>query len=371
MLICKTEQCTGCSLCMVNCNKNAIRMILDEDGFLKAVCDQNKCNDCGLCNKVCPSLQEEQDINDNPVKAYVFYDFNKENLKKSSSGGIAGKLAEKAYSQNYKVCGAIYSAEDNKVKHVICRDEIELEKLRGSKYMQSWTADAFEELKKKEKYIVFGTPCQIAGIDRMARIKKRRDDFILVDFYCHGVPTAHLWTRFYEGIKRKYPKEKIKEVFFRDKEAGWGSFNTKFVFENGKVYVNQTQADLYHELFLSNICLNEVCYRCNYRYRKSSADIRIGDFWSEKYKDNKEGVSSVLVYSESGDQLVQSLENCFLEEENIETVLEGQIEGGLEIPSIRKRMIKELEKEQELEKIKHTWFFIFRLQRKIKRLMKK
>ena len=205
----------------------------------------------------------------------------------------------------------------------------------------------------------------------MARMRKRREDFILVDFYCHGVPTAHLWTRFYEGIQKKYPKKIIKEVCFRDKEAGWGSFNTKFVFEDGEVCVNRTHADLYHELFLSNVCLNEVCYNCNYRYKKSSADIRIGDFWSEKFKDNKEGVSSVLVYSEAGDQLIRKLENCFLEEEKAEAVLEGQIEGGLEIPSIRRRMIKELGKNQKLEKIKHTWFFVFRLQRKIKRLVKK
>lgn len=48
------EECCGCSACYAACPKNAIRMIVDEDGFEYPQVDADKCISCHLCLKVCP-----------------------------------------------------------------------------------------------------------------------------------------------------------------------------------------------------------------------------------------------------------------------------------------------------------------------------
>ena len=36
------------------CNKNAITMVENEEGFKYPVIDNKKCVDCGICTKICP-----------------------------------------------------------------------------------------------------------------------------------------------------------------------------------------------------------------------------------------------------------------------------------------------------------------------------
>ena len=49
--ITKKSSCCGCTACFNICPKNAISMQPDEEGFLYPVVDQEKCVDCGLCEK--------------------------------------------------------------------------------------------------------------------------------------------------------------------------------------------------------------------------------------------------------------------------------------------------------------------------------
>ena len=46
----KTEECTGCGICMDECPANAI--ILENE---KAIVYDDKCTDCGTCVDSCPN----------------------------------------------------------------------------------------------------------------------------------------------------------------------------------------------------------------------------------------------------------------------------------------------------------------------------
>jgi hypothetical protein len=48
------ENCCGCSACYVICPKNAIEMIMDEEGFDYPEIDKTKCIKCEKCILVCP-----------------------------------------------------------------------------------------------------------------------------------------------------------------------------------------------------------------------------------------------------------------------------------------------------------------------------
>ena len=54
-----TSDCSGCSACMNICPKSAITMEENSEGFLYPVIDELKCVHCGLCNRVCPILNNK------------------------------------------------------------------------------------------------------------------------------------------------------------------------------------------------------------------------------------------------------------------------------------------------------------------------
>lgn len=62
-----------------------------------------------------------------------------------------------------------------------------------------------------------------------------------------------------------------------------------------------------------------------YKYKASSADIRIGDLWGKTYRDNEDGVSALISYTKRGDEVIRSLKGITLIEHPFDVVAEGQM----------------------------------------------
>lgn len=52
------QNCCGCSACLQRCPKHCIKLVEDEEGFLYPQVDEEACIKCGLCEKVCPILNQ-------------------------------------------------------------------------------------------------------------------------------------------------------------------------------------------------------------------------------------------------------------------------------------------------------------------------
>ena len=50
----RKEECSGCAACYSICSKNAINMIVDDEGFEYPEVNRDRCVKCYLCLKVCP-----------------------------------------------------------------------------------------------------------------------------------------------------------------------------------------------------------------------------------------------------------------------------------------------------------------------------
>ena len=86
-----------------------------------------------------------------------------------------------------------------------------------------------------------------------------------------------------------------------------------------------SQGDPFYRLFLSDTCLGKACYdKCKFKYDHSSADIRIGDLWGKTYKDNEDGVSAAIAFTDKGNEVLHQC-NCTLVEHPFEVVAEGQM----------------------------------------------
>ena len=111
----------------------------------------------------------------------------------------------------------------------------ERDEFRGSKYVQSDMTGIFQSVKEDLKnglFVLFsGTPCQTAGLK--AYIGPRlRDNLLLVDIICHGVPSPYIWRDYLLYIEHKEGNI-IRFVNFRDKEAfGWNEHKESFIFNN-------------------------------------------------------------------------------------------------------------------------------------------
>ena len=354
------KNCYGCGLCATICARNIIEISHNSEGFYEPkIVNKSKCTNCGLCTEVCSYLQN--DIANNPIdiKAYAAWSKAEPIRHKCSSGGVGFEIGRKLMEDGYKVCSVKYNAEKNIAEHYIATTPEELIPSMGSKYIQSYTVDAFRNINRKEKYLVVGTPCQIDSFRRYIQKFRVEDNFVLVDFFCHGVPSYIAWKAYSKDVEKKIGP--ISNVVWRHKYNGWhdswamsidAKGASKDIIEKNEVYglyIEETKGrhfrkmsenDEFYSLFLGNNCLGKACYsHCKYKYMNSSADIRLGDLWGTKYKDNQKGVSSVITFTSKGESIINSLECIEKTEHDIKIVAEGQMEHKIKYPYLVRSII--------------------------------
>lgn len=323
------HNCCGCDACVQACPKKCISMSADTEGFLYPQVDSAICIDCGLCEKVCPVINQEEPRE--PLAVYAAKNNNEKIRLKSSSGGIFTLLAEQIIADGGVVFGARFN-EKWEVVHDYTETIEGLEPFRGSKYVQSVIGDNFIKAKQfltdGRKVLFSGTPCQIAGLKKFLR--KEYENLLTVEVVCHGVPSPMVWRDYldYKRAERAAGKNSVSSslnelpvitgISFRDKTNGWKKFGFKICYAASKAAENSVSKsastanceitsfndDLFMKGFLKNIYLRPSCYHCAARQGKSGADISIADYWGvqnfHKFIDDDKGVGLVLINSSKG-----------------------------------------------------------------------
>lgn len=304
-----TNTCCGCAACTGVCKQNAIEIRLNNKGFLEAFIDKDKCIKCGLCSMVCPyNGKKSLEINEVNNKLYMMYSKDNQVLKQSSSGGIAYEISKLLCNKGYDVIGCVYDHKKRKAIHmrVKANDIEKLNEFQGSKYIQSNITSIIPKiLNSINKTLIIGTPCQIAGINRLLKIKGIRNKFILIDLICHGVPSQKLWDKYINEGNDKFGYGLNPQVIFRDKRKGWRNMFISLSGNHAK-YSCIDKKDLFYRFFLRGHCYSDSCYECAYR-TVSEADIRLGDYWGPRYKNNKKGVSMVITMNKTGEKILKEL----------------------------------------------------------------
>ena len=140
-----TDKCTGCMACYSICPVNAIQIIQNQEGFYIPEIDASKCIHCGLCHSTCPQNKE---VDLNPSNDYCFASqASADECKKSSSGAVFPLLSKYVLANGGYVCGATFDNNFKIVKHVIINNVSDLDRLRSSKYVQSYVGNIFKEIK--------------------------------------------------------------------------------------------------------------------------------------------------------------------------------------------------------------------------------
>lgn len=295
--------CCGCTACVTACPAQCIVMRRDREGFDYPVINSpDLCLGCGKCEKVCPVLSPMEKAEPSEVFAARSQAF----IDGSSSGGVFPALAEAVLADGGVVFGAVVN-EDMTVGHVEAYDMAGVEKMRGSKYVQSDLYASYEDvrywLQEGRKVLFTGTPCQVAGLHKY--LGRPYDGLVTVDVLCHGAPSPGLWEKYVKALEHRHGA-KMEYVRFKDKSDSWRhySFTTSF---GSCQYVD----DPYMALFVQDMTLRPSCYKCAMRDGRSGSDIMLSDLWSvqvsaPEMSDDK-GVSGVYVYTEKGRQLMAAI----------------------------------------------------------------
>lgn len=308
------KQCCGCGACSMTCTHKAIAMVEDTEGFLQPILSKNKCINCGACDNVCPIYHSQATVH-NVVKSFAAINNNKKNLKKSSSGGIFSAIAEYIIQKGGIVYGAAFDT-NLKLSHKGIEKLEEIEPLRGSKYLQSYSYECFPEIKRhlKNNQLVYfvGTGCQVASLKLY--LHKDYDTLITSDLICHGVPSHKLFEAFVSAYEKNTSRSVIN-YRFRDKFAGgWSGSQTVDYICGRKIKKDLFNPILagYMKAFMSADFFRESCYSCPFACEQRAGDITLADFWGiEKYHkiNSINGVSAILVNTARGEELFTRLKS--------------------------------------------------------------
>ena len=355
-------QCCGCTACVTACPKQCIVMRRDREGFDYPMANPDLCVECGLCEKICPVLNQNADcgLDSAPIATYAAR--NEGQLEKSSSGGLFPLLAAAFIQRGASVCGAVVD-ETCGVAHVEVVDMAGIERLKGSKYVQSDLYSILEDVKcllEEGREVLFsGTPCQVAGLK--AYLRKDYSNLYTVDFACHGVPSPGLWELYRKNIEKCHG-DTLVNVDFRDKTSSWRHYNIRYDFRTNHSVSTLAVDDPYMALFYQDMTLRPSCYNCSFRAGKSGSDLTLSDLWNvEKAApamNDDRGVSGVMINTAAGERLWEMIAPLLMVEPISEAALKasnGGFSGSIEIPQRRQEFFKGMYSATDI----HKWMKSF------------
>lgn len=316
--LCEKNLCTGCMACFNICKHQAISMKEDNEGFIFPEINNNICTGCGLCEQCCPVLHHPKNADKNE-QPEVFAGLSKDSniLTTSASGGVFSTLAKEILQSGGIVYGAAFD-NNLKLKHIRITDLINLHKLQGSKYIQSYIGNIYQQVKQDlatHRNILFsGTPCQIAGLKKFLH-DKEYPQLILIDLVCHGVPSQKIFDVYCEKIAT----EKIYKFQFRSTKTN--IYETIYSTKGKQYKLKYSEKDCYTRAYLKGLLHRKSCYNCPFSRIPRQGDITIGDFWSIimhkiQFKESAEkGISCILINTNKGKDFFQQYKTKFIIEQ--------------------------------------------------------
>ncbi len=259
------------------------------------------------------------------IAAYAGYVEDTQELLSCSSGGVATALARQMLRRGGYVAGVTYSPDFKEAVYAVTDRWEDLDKFKGSKYcavrMGTVYADVKALLEAGESVLFIGLPCGVAGLRRY--LKEDYDTLVTAELICHGPTPAKVHRQYVEHLEQQFGSP-LTDFSVKRKKGAWTPGYLYAAFENGAVYERPFYHTEYGYAFAT--LAGKACYSCQFRGNNRTGDLMLGDFWGATEEDpfwNKAGVSSVLVHTEKGRELLLETEDLRLFDTTFHRVAAG------------------------------------------------
>ena len=128
------------------------------------------------------------EYNKHDIAVYGGYLSDNAKILQSASGGIATALSECMLQQGGYVVGVAYSDDFYKAEYVIIDSISEIDRLKGSKYIDCDKKNVYSDVKKLldsgQKVLFFGLPCVVGALYNF--LGERPEKLLTCELICHG-----------------------------------------------------------------------------------------------------------------------------------------------------------------------------------------
>ena len=311
-------------MCTQVCVKKCIEIKENNLGFLYPEIDEEICVQCGICKDKCPVnnfVHNKYKIRE----TYKCSSKNYGNIINSTSGGIVFELSHYIVDELNGIFAGAEMKNDLSVHHTLTDSIEQLTKYQGSKYIQSYVDDSYEQVRmflEEGRIVLFvGTPCQVNAL--ILYLKKEYSNLYTVDFICHGVGSSRVFKMMVEDIIKSKSLDSISKINFRNKEHGYLNGRLQIQLQNNKNFFEDFYcSNAFGYGFANDLITRESCVQCKYIGILRNSDITVADYTGDDMDDyqRENGCSFVFINSDKGKKLFSSCSGQFDYEEKILTM---------------------------------------------------
>lgn len=325
------DYCQQCGTCIGLCTSSAISMCLRDDGVSILSILNEKCINCGMCYDVCPANKklEVENIYDH-IKRMSYCDaYAKDDdiRNLSSSGGVAKTIIVEGL--NNGIFDAVYVLKKSDIypyvegAYIDKNDGVKYEDIPNSIYHPVMMNLALKKVKKVDKLLIVGTPCQIKGAEEY--LKGRCNKLTKVALFCKQQKTLDS-TKFIAKLLNT--SVDIKKPFSaKYRGDGWP----------GIIRINKKEIPLENGVAMSmqkRLWTVNGCKICGIPFG-DKVDLSLMDPWGGYYKKSDNGITVVVIQSSQGEKILSDL-NAHI---NIEKKSFKQIKRVFILDDIQRKII--------------------------------
>lgn len=312
------NECQQCGICETVCPKQAISFDLLNDGTHKVIVEDSKCIRCKRCVNCCPANKNEAFDNYFECfaekKYFLGNNIDDKIRRESSSGGVCKTIVIESL-KNDLVDGVYTLIRTDEFPYAegefYTKDNVpDYDDIPNSVYHSVMACRNINKIKKCKRLIVVGTSCQLRAMNEA--LKGKAEEIIRVCIFCKQQKTLDS-TRFLAKIMGTEIPKNIK-FFIRYRGQGWQGI---VQINNEKLCWNRAASIPFgHRLWTISGC--DICgdaFGIN-----SDADISLMDPWNIR-KSNDLGETLITVHTAKGLSLLESISNIKLEAQSYESVL--------------------------------------------------
>lgn len=286
-------------------------MEFDEIGLLQPQIDETLCNNCGLCAKICSSVDEkniqlpetEDSYIGNVINTYIGKSNDEKIYKNAQSGGMVTAVLKKLFETgeiDAAIVCKVNFAEKYHSEAVIITSANELYDCQKSSYTPVDICSAVKKIDNYNSIVVVGTGCHIQGINALKTFKQKYREKIKFTFGL--ICDRTLCRTVTDVLYSDYFEKEDKKIIWRDKSSNYKNARLVITTADGKI----KELPRWQRVALKDPFTNPRCRIC-FDKLNVNADIVFGDPWGMNNVDWQNGDSVIITRTDNGDDLISRL----------------------------------------------------------------